>query len=75
VDGSIVMRVHGATNGFSEENAVRAVHFGTERTFEQDPKYSVRILVDIAIRALSPAVTTQRERCRELIKSRTCCAD
>ena len=57
VDGSIVMRVHGATNGFSEDNAVRAVHLGTERTFEQDPKYSIRILVDIAIRALSPAVT------------------
>ena len=56
VDGNIVMRVHGATSGFSEVNAVRAVHLGAERTFEQDPKYSIRILVDIAIRALSPAV-------------------
>ena len=56
VDGSIVMRVHGVTSGFSEENAVRAVHLDVERTFEQDPKYSIRILVDIAIRALSPAI-------------------
>jgi len=56
VDGSVIMRVHGATSGFSEENAVRAVHLGTERTFEQDPKYPIRILVDIAIRALSPAI-------------------
>jgi uncharacterized membrane protein len=56
VDGNIVMRVHGATSGFSEENAVRAVHLGAERTIEQDPKYPIRILVDIAIRALSPAV-------------------
>ena len=27
---------------------------GGERTFEQDPKYAVRLLVDIAIKALSP---------------------
>ena len=27
-----------------------------ERTFEQDPKYALRLLVDIAIRALSPAI-------------------
>ena len=56
VDGSIVMRVNGATHDFSEENAVRAVRLGAERTFEQDPKYAIRILVDIAIRALSPAI-------------------
>ena len=56
VDGNIVMRVHGPTSGFSEENAVRAVHLGAERAIEQDPKYPIRILVDIAIRALSPAV-------------------
>jgi uncharacterized membrane protein len=29
---------------------------GTERTIEQDPAFALRILVDIAIRALSPAV-------------------
>jgi uncharacterized membrane protein len=29
---------------------------GEERTFEQDPKYAIRLLVDIAIKALSPAV-------------------
>ena len=56
VDGSIVMRVHGSTSGFSEKNALQAVHLGAERTFEQDPKYPIRILVDIAIIVLSPAV-------------------
>ena len=35
---------------------MRAVHLGRERTFEQDPKYPIRILVDIAIKALSPAI-------------------
>src|SRR5262249_28286484 len=33
-----------------------AITFGSERTFEQDPKYAIRLLVDIAIKALSPAV-------------------
>jgi uncharacterized membrane protein len=56
LDGDTVMRVHGVTSDFSEEDAVRAVHLGPERTAEQDPKYCIRILVDIAIRALSPAV-------------------
>lgn len=34
----------------------RAVELERQRTFEQDPKYSLRLLVDIAIKALSPAV-------------------
>lgn len=33
-----------------------AIDTGDERTFEQDPKYAIRLLVDIAIRALSPAI-------------------
>ena len=33
-----------------------AIELGEERTFEQDPKYAIRLLVDIAIRALSPAI-------------------
>ena len=35
---------------------MRAIHLGTSRSFEHDPKYPIRLLVDIAIRALSPAV-------------------
>ena len=34
----------------------RAVQLQRERTFEQDPKYALRLLVDIAIKALSPAI-------------------
>ena len=33
-----------------------AVAFGTERTMEQDPLFSFRIMVDIALKALSPAI-------------------
>ena len=32
------------------------VAVGVERTIEQDPAFAVRIMVDVAIRALSPAV-------------------
>jgi uncharacterized membrane protein len=34
----------------------RAVRLERERTFDQDPKYPIRLLVDIAIKALSPAI-------------------
>jgi uncharacterized membrane protein len=34
---------------------------GRERTIEQDPAFALRILVDIAIRALSPAVASDRQ--------------
>ena len=33
-----------------------AVAFGDERTMEQDPVFGLRILVDIALKALSPAI-------------------
>ena len=33
-----------------------SVAFGTERTMEQDPTFAFRILVDIALKALSPAI-------------------
>ena len=33
-----------------------AVAFGVERTLEQDPLFAIRIIVDIALKALSPAI-------------------
>jgi uncharacterized membrane protein len=33
-----------------------AVRLARERTFKQDPKYPIRLLVDIAVKALSPAI-------------------
>lgn len=45
-----------ARTAINERALRRAIRIGTERTFEQDPKYSIHLLVDIAIRALSPAV-------------------
>ena len=40
----------------AEERLRSMVALGVERTIEQDPAFAVRIMVDIAIRALSPAV-------------------
>jgi len=46
----------GGRQQVEEEAWKKAFAMGEERTFEQDPKYAIRLLVDIAIRALSPAI-------------------
>ena len=50
-----LLRVHGGTG--LEPAALRAqVLVADERTIEQDPAFALRIVVDTAVRALSPAV-------------------
>jgi uncharacterized membrane protein len=56
VDDTKLLQVHGATGRLSKEALLRSVHLSRERTFEQDPKYPIRLLVDIAIKALSAAI-------------------
>jgi len=56
VDDTLLLRVHGARQPLAETNLRQAIRLARERTFEQDPKYPLRMLVDIAIRALSPAI-------------------
>ncbi len=56
LDGSVLLRLHGASRQLPEDVLLRSVHLSDSRTYEQDPKYALRLLVDIAIRALSPAV-------------------
>jgi uncharacterized membrane protein len=51
-----LLRVHGAPKCISVGALRQAIEMGPERTFEQDPKYAIRLIVDIAIRALSPAI-------------------
>ena len=54
--GEPLFVVYGGTAA-PEEQALRAmVAVGAERTLEQDPMFGFRILVDIAIKALSPAI-------------------
>ena len=56
VEDTAMVRVFGGRQTVSENALRRAFALGDERTFEQDPKYAIRLLVDIAIKALSPAV-------------------
>jgi uncharacterized membrane protein len=56
VKGTVLLRVYGGSRQIDEKALREAFEMGEERTFEQDPKYTIRLLVDIAIRALSPAV-------------------
>jgi uncharacterized membrane protein len=50
-----LFRIYGG-GAVDEERLRAAVAFGPERTMEQDPLFSFRILVDIAIKALSKAI-------------------
>jgi uncharacterized membrane protein len=57
-EGTPVILVYGGDDaGRSAERRLRGMlALGAERTIEQDPAFAVRIMVDVAIRALSPAV-------------------
>jgi uncharacterized membrane protein len=56
LDTTTILRVWGGTGPLPEQELRKLIEIGSERTFEQDPKYALRLLVDIAIKALSPAV-------------------
>jgi uncharacterized membrane protein len=50
-----LFNIHGA--GKIDDRVLQsAVAFGTERTMEQDPTFAFRIVIDIALKALSPAI-------------------
>ena len=51
-----ILRVLGVGDPIPEQSLRTAIKLGSERTFDQDPKYAIRLLVDIAIKALSPAI-------------------
>jgi uncharacterized membrane protein len=54
--GEPLMRVFGAVKGFDAKRLKHLVAFGPERTIEQDPTFAFRVIVDIAIKALSKAI-------------------
>ncbi len=56
-EGGVLAAGYGGAPPADSERRVRGmVALGTERTVEQDPAFAIRIMVDVAIRALSPAV-------------------
>ena len=48
--------VHGTADPSLDSVVVKAIRTGAERTFEQDPSLAFRVFVDIALRAVSPAI-------------------
>jgi uncharacterized membrane protein len=51
-----LFRLYGGAGAIDDRHLQAAVALGSERTLEQDPTFAFRILVDIAIKALSPAI-------------------
>jgi uncharacterized membrane protein len=54
--GDPLFRIFEGGENLSAERLRDSVAFGQERTLEQDPTYAFRIIVDIASKALSPAI-------------------
>ena len=54
--GSVVLRLRGGAGDPRKDLARRVLVLARQRTLDQDPAFGLRMLVDIAIRALSPAV-------------------
>lgn len=59
LDSTPILRVLGGHQPVPATDLLNAIRLGGERTFEQDPKYAIRVLMDIAIKALSAASTWQ----------------
>lgn len=55
-EGDPMFRIYGGGEALSAETLRSSVALGQERTLEQDPTFSLRIIVDIASKALSPAI-------------------
>jgi uncharacterized membrane protein len=54
--GEPLFLLHGGAASIPDQTLEGCIIFGSERTLEQDPLFAFRILVDIASKALSPAI-------------------
>ena len=54
--GNPLFRLYGDAARIDDSKLRAQVAFGPERTIEQDSTFAVRVIVDIAIKALSPAI-------------------
>jgi len=54
--GDPLFRLYGGGGAVTERQVQQSVAIGPERTMEQDPEFAFRIVVDIASKALSPAI-------------------
>ena len=61
--GEPVFLIYGNGSALDEDKLRGLVAFGRERTIEQDSTFAFRVIVDIAIRALSKAINDPIPRC------------
>lgn len=54
--GGVLFRVNGELTSEEEDSLFRAVELGPERTLQDDAEYGIRQLVDVALKAISPAI-------------------
>jgi uncharacterized membrane protein len=54
--GDPLFRLYGGGDAIADRELLHSVAIGPERTMEQDPEFPFRIVVDIASKALSPAI-------------------
>jgi uncharacterized membrane protein len=54
--GDPLFQIHGGVGSVDEDRLRDAIAFGRERTLEQDATFAFRVIVDIAIKALSKAI-------------------
>jgi len=53
---AVLMSLHGGRKQMNEKGLQNVIEFGSQRTIEQAEKSALRLIVDVAIRALSPAL-------------------
>jgi uncharacterized membrane protein len=58
-EGGVVALVRGHTAAVDADDVLSALDVDLERTFDQDPLFAFQLLVDMALRALSPALNDQ----------------
>jgi uncharacterized membrane protein len=58
-EGDVVAQIRSTGSRPSDGAVLASLTAGMERTFDQDPRFAFRLLVDIALRALSPAINDQ----------------
>ena len=51
-----LFKLYGGATSLDDGQLRSTIAFGPERTMEQDPTFAYRIIVDIALKALSPAI-------------------
>ena len=56
IESMPLVHVLGTGEVIAERTLRDGIELGEERTFGQDPKYAIRLLVDVGIKALSPAI-------------------